>query len=89
MTLHLFFKTFLLSKYNKLNWFNNIFTFKKLGFIPIENPILGNKILLLTMFFIGIFIFRDFLLIIVSGLLPRKSHVAILKESKKYILDFH
>jgi hypothetical protein len=82
------FATFILSKINKLPWFNDLLFSR--GIIPIQNAVLGNK-LLCSLIILGlIFLIRHWLLGLIAGMLPRKSHVDILRSmnfgDKKFIL---
>lgn len=75
---------FLISKISKLPELNDLISkfCIILGFVPAQNPILGNKLLISFSIFILAVWKRNKLLTIITGLLPRKSHVEILESIK-------
>lgn len=76
--------SFLISKISKLPELNDLISEFSIifGFIPALNPILSNKLLISFLIFILAFWKRNKLLTIITGLLPRKSHVEILESIK-------
>lgn len=75
---------FLISKISKLPELNDLISEFSiiLGFIPVQNPILSNKLLISFLIFILAFWKRNKLLTIITGLLPRKSHAEVLESIK-------
>lgn len=76
------FGSFLISKIRNLPELNNLISEFGiiLGFIPAQNSILSNKLLISFSIFILTFLMRNKLLKIIAGLLPRASHVNILES---------
>ncbi len=75
---------FLISKISKLPELNDLISEFSiiLGFVPTQNPILGNKLLISFLIFILAFWKRNKLLTVITGLFPRKSHVEVLESIK-------
>jgi hypothetical protein len=75
---------FLISKISKLPELNDLISEFGiiLGFVPTQNPIFGNKLLISFLIFILTFWKRNKLLTVITGLFPRKSHVEVLESIK-------
>lgn len=80
----------LINKLTSSSYINNM-----LGQVPyflhndVNNPVLINKVILVALFLLTVIAIVDYLLKIFSGLIPRKSHISIIKNiriNKKTIL---
>lgn len=71
--------SFFVTKLSKAEWLNEILTLKY-GFNISGESAFNNKLLLLFLFLIGLFLCKDKVLIFISARLPRVTHVEILRK---------
>lgn len=71
--------SFFVTKLSKAEWLNEILTLKY-GFNVSGESAFNNKLLLLFLFLIGLFLCKDKVLVFISARLPRVTHVEILRK---------
>lgn len=71
--------SFFITKVSKAEWLNSFLTFKY-GVIKVNDPAFNNKLFLLFVFLVWLYLRRDNFLMFFSSKLPRTTHIDILKK---------